>query len=99
MAPGTQDTLNQLRDENRRPPVPRSPVPEDIMNARPDHPFSLDCEQFLLNLRSSKRGAAAGPSGMTADYLMPLLETERDSAKLFALASSLAKGDVPSGLL
>ena len=25
---------------------------------------------------------------------MPLLETERDSAKLFALASSLAKGDV-----
>ena len=78
------DTLNQLRDENRRPPVPRSPVP-----------FSLDCEQFLLNLRSSKRGVAAGPSGMTADHLMPLLETERDSAKLFALASSLAKGDVP----
>ena len=95
VAPGTLDTLNQLRDENRRPPVPRSPVPEDIVNARPDHPFSLDCEQFLLNLRSSKRGAAAGPSGMTADHLMPLLETERDSAKLFALASSLAKGDVP----
>ena len=32
---------------------------------------------------------------MTADHLMPLLDTERDSAKLFALASSLAKGDVP----
>ena len=30
-----------------------SPVPEDILNARPDHPFL--CEQFLLNLRSSKR--------------------------------------------
>ena len=55
VALGTLDTLNQLRDENRRPPVPRSPVPEDIVNARPEHPFSLDCEQFLLNLRS-KRG-------------------------------------------
>ena len=97
VAPGTVDTLNQLRDENRRPPVPRSPVPEDVMNA--DHPFSLDCEQFLLNLKSSKRGAAAGPSGMTADHLMPLLETERDSAKLFALASNLAKGDVPLEVL
>ena len=87
VVPGTLDTLNQLRDENRRP-LAASPVPEDIVNARPDHHFSLDCEQFLLNLRSSKRGAAAGPSGMTADHLMLLLETERDSAKLFDLASS-----------
>ena len=60
VAPGTLDTLNHLRDENRRPP-------EDIVNAHPEHPFTLDCEQFLLNLRSSQRGAAAGPLGMTAD--------------------------------
>ena len=46
-------------------------------------------QQFLVNLKSSKRGAAAGPSGMTADHVMPLLETERDSVKLFALASPL----------
>ena len=65
------------------------------MNVRPDHPFLLDCGRFLLNLKSSKRGAAAGPSAMTADHVMTLLENERDSAKLFALASSFAKEDVP----
>ena len=34
---------------------------------------NLDDKRFAQNLRSSRRGAAAGPSGMTTDHLWPLL--------------------------
>ena len=37
--------------------------------------FRLEEKKFLGNLRSSRRGAAAGPSGMTADHLRPVLDT------------------------
>ena len=34
-------------------------------------------KRFAQNLRSSRRGAAAGPSGMTTDHLRPLVEPTR----------------------
>ena len=63
VALGTSDTFETTSDV-----LLYCAVPEDILSARPDHPFSLDCEKFLLNLRSSERGAAAGPSGMSRPF-------------------------------
>ena len=50
-----------LRNRARRPDVLRDPIPEDIMNMAP-HEFELDEMLFLRTLRSSRKGAAGGPS-------------------------------------
>ena len=41
---------------------------------------------------SARRGAAAGPSGMTADHLRPLFHSECDSGVMAELGASLARG-------
>ena len=68
-APGTTTTLDALKDERRRPALPRAPLPRDVMDFEPDVPFQLDEKLFGKNLQSSKRGVAGGPSGMTSDHL------------------------------
>ena len=49
--------------------------------------LQLDGEVFLTCLRTARRGAAAGPSGMTADHLFSILESETDSELLVQVAS------------
>ena len=58
VAPGNEDTLNALRDEERRPPVPRDPIPEENLRAVPARPFELDKDEFLYCLGTawSSRG-------------------------------------------
>ena len=54
---------------------------------------------LLTCLRKSRRGAAAGPSGMTADHLFPHLENERDSGLFVQVATSLARGNIPEVII
>ena len=70
LAPGNESTLRELRNPARIPDVLRDPIPEDIMNMAPDA-FELDEMLFLRTLRSSREGAAGGPSGMTNEHLRP----------------------------
>ena len=85
MAPGTRRTLDKLRDPVRRP----------------QNLVSRCHKQSRLpeNLRTSRRGAAAGPSGMNSDHLFPLLDSERDSMKFYEFASLLARGEVPGEVM
>ena len=53
------------------------PVPRDSLV------FDLDEGIFNHTVRSARRGAAGGPSGMTTDHLRPLLEHTRDLHSLF----------------
>ena len=55
-------------------------------------PFALDEDRFYKNLRVAKRGAAGGPSGMTAEHLRPLMDSPRDMKLFFKLAERLARG-------
>ena len=87
-APGTEATLQVLRDLEKRLPCPR-----ERWEARPER-FELDEELFLQCVRSSRRGAAGGPSGMTADHLQPILESGRDAAALTSFAARWHKGGV-----
>ena len=73
LAPGNDETLQVLRDPEKHPPLPRETLSEAVRSADPD-PFELDGELFLQCVRSSRRGAAGGPSGMTAEHLQPILE-------------------------
>ena len=87
VAPGNDRTLQALRDPLRRPPAPRDPLQVDLQHFQPEVPFSLKQDR-LLNLR-------AGPSGMIADHLRPLLESVQDSELLWRLCQGLARAEVP----
>ena len=90
MALGTLATLRDLTDPRKRPPVPREALSRTIQEFQPRERFVLDAEKFLMVVRTAERGAAAGPSSMTADHLFPLFESETDSGRLVELAQNLA---------
>ena len=95
MAPGNWSTLRTLTDPERRPPLPRQPLSDEVIRTQPVEQFVLDSDQFLLCLRKARRGAAPGPSGMTSDRLFPLLSSEGDSEPFAQVGSLLANGNVP----
>ena len=82
-APGNNATLQMLQDPWKRPPRTRlgDEIPRAIME--------------LGNLRTSHRGAAAGPSGMNADHLRPVLDSHVHSDLLFKLGEQLSRAETP----
>ncbi|CAJ1360966.1 unnamed protein product, partial [Effrenium voratum] len=76
MAPASLETLAALRDPERRPPTCQVPLPPDFRSSRPRDPLALNLQRFLHNVRSGRRGAAAGPSGCTAEHLRVLADDE-----------------------
>ena len=46
-------TLNMFTDANRRPPVPRDPIPPELLRHVPVRPVKLDTDRLCRNLRSS----------------------------------------------
>ena len=99
LAPGTQTTLNALKDPSKRPPVPRDPLPRDISDFIPAREFELEEHKFARNLRSSRRGAAAGPSGMTMEHLRPLLDHPPAMHSFFLMAEQFSKALTPRSVV
>ena len=95
LAKGDRHTLGLLTDVNRRPDRPRDPLPEELTACEPMAMFDLDEQLFSRNLRSSRRGAVGGPSGVTTEHLRPLLDDVRGMQLFTALGSRLAKALVP----
>ena len=58
--------------------------------------FNLDGDRFLRNLRSARRGAAAGPLGMTVEHLQPLLDHSKDAKRFHQVAELLSRAKVPA---
>ena len=95
VAPGTLQTLQALRDPSRRPRRAREAISRELLDFEPATSLQLDEGLFSKNLRSARRGAAAGPSGMTTDHLRPLLDNVRDLHLLFSVREQLATGKAP----
>ncbi len=95
LAPGTPATLAALKDEERRPERPRDDLPPEVQAFRPRRRFKLEQKKLLRNLRGARKGAAAGPSGVTADHLKVLLEDEATSNLFCEMCQELAEADVP----
>ena len=84
LAPCNDNTLTELRKRASRPREVVPPVPPDVPV------FNLDEKIFIRNVRSARRGAAGGLSGMTSDHLRPVLESSRDLHTLFKVAESMS---------
>ena len=93
LAPGTQ-----LRDPVRHPTSAHAPLPEALLNHHTESTFSLDKTLFLKNLKRARRGAAAGPSGVTAEHMKSVLSESRNAERLFSVAVLLAQA-VPQDFL
>ena len=94
LAPGTPDTMRQLR---ARPREPRDPI-LGVDDRIPLAPFELDRDKFGANLRSARRGTAGGPSGMTMEHLKLLLDSPVDLNLFFRVGETLARGEVSDGV-
>ena len=85
-----------LEDVERRPPVPLIEVLRGLLEHMPAADFGLDQDKFARNLRSSRKGAAPGASGMTSEHLRPLLSKPDDVHLLFRMGEQLARAQVPT---
>ena len=57
-----------------------------------------DPELFCRNIRSARRGAAPGPSGMSVEHILGLVES--DDMEIFCnFATIISQGHVPRGVL
>ncbi|CAK0841879.1 unnamed protein product [Prorocentrum cordatum] len=95
VAPGTQATLDELRDPARRLQQPREQLSERAARAPPQGLASLEPDRLLTNVRRSRRGAAPGPSGMTGEHLQTLLDDEHCCDLLHHAATLLARAEIP----
>ena len=95
-ASGNRATLNEWTDVARRPAVPQDPLLNDLVTFQPERGFELDKEKLLKNLRSARRGAAGGPSGMTTEHLRPLFLDDDWGRRLFVvLGEQAARAQIP----
>ena len=94
VTPGNRQTLNALQDPERRPPVPREALSASTTNHVPQAGFRTG--QILGQAR---RVAAGGPSGMTADHIKVVLESERDCTSLWCMCQEFARGHIPAEIL
>ena len=90
--------MDQLFDPVRRPTVRHGPLPP-ILHHQAERPFALDKELFLKNLKRARRGAAAGPSGVTTEHLKSVLSDSRDAERLFSAGLLLAQANVSQEIL
>ena len=98
-APRNELTLRALRDPRRRLVALREHLPEGVRSHQPVVPFDLDHEAVLQNLRSARRSAAPGASGMTSEHLRPLLEYDGDRVLLCEFAEQFARVSVPEEIV
>ena len=96
LAPGNQETLEVLR---RRPAQFRDPLPDRIVHHAPASGFELDEARFGRNLRTARKGAASGPSGMTSEHLRPLLSSPPAFHWFFRLGEHLVTARVPNPVI
>ena len=88
----------QLRDPDRRPCQPYAPVDPALLSWLPEAPVALPAPALLSNLRRSRRGAAPGPTGLTAEIARLLLDHAHSSEAFCGVAQLLARARLPPSI-
>jgi hypothetical protein len=92
LAPGSADTLRQLR---ARPQEPYCELSDDVKHFVPDVAFALSRPLLTSNLKRARRGAAAVPTGGTSEHLKVLLDDESCMDLFAEVSERLAQAKVP----
>ena len=95
LAPGSEDTLQALRDPAKRPQEPRTSLPRHFGPSRTWDAVHHGQGPFCTKSRSARRGAAGGPSGMTVKHLQPLLDRPRDLQAFLNAAEKVSRAHIP----
>ena len=75
----------QLQDPQRRPQEPHNTLEPQQREQQPPDPLQLPAAQLLTALRTSREGAAPGPSGLTADTVRIVLDDKTTTARFVAV--------------
>ena len=74
---------------------PREGISDHLLNMTPTA-FESDDGLLAKNVRSARKGAVPGPSGMVVEHLRPLLDNPRDVHMcFFSMGEQLAQGMAP----
>ena len=77
----------------------RDPLPDDIVHHTPVSEFEADQAQCGRNLRTARKGAASGLSGMSSELLRLLLASFPTLRRLFRLGEQLVTARVPNPVI
>ena len=95
LAPGNQETLDELRNEDLRPTELSSPLPIEALLFDPTSSLRISSQILMKSLKSAGRGSAKDLSGLRYEHLRVLLDDE-ESWNLFHLfCQAFANGDIP----
>ena len=76
-----------------------SEIRYNTVHHAPASGFELDEARFGRNLRTARKGAATGPSGMTSEHLRPLLSSHPALHWFFRLGEHLVTARVPNPVI
>ena len=99
VAPSNENTWKALINEAKRPHTAREGINQELLDMNPTVPVDSDVDLLLKNLRTSRRGAAAGPSGMTTEHLKIILDSTECCALFGEVATLFARGQIPREIL
>ena len=95
MAPGTAETLAELRNPQLRPQHPRIPLPTGLEQFQPAQRIALDRHIFGTVLRTSRKGLSSGMWGGRYEFFKLCLENDTSFEALCEVAELLAQGRIP----
>ena len=98
LAPGTDATLEELTDPNRRPRDQLERLPDEVANFRADTPLELDTKLSLSVLRAAPRGPSAALTGWRYEHLKVALDNERTAQALAEVATLYAQAKLPGSV-
>ena len=96
----SENTWKALTNEAKIPRTAREGIDQELLDMNPTVPVDLDVDLLLKNLRTSRRGAAAGGlSGMTTEHLKIILDSTECCALFGDVATLFARGQIPREIL
>ena len=98
IAPGDDATWAALTDPARRPAVPRTAVPQELLDFHPAELPLLSVRALASALREARRGGAPGLSGMRAEHLKVLIQDVPAMELLAEAATKLAQARLPAAV-
>ena len=96
LAPGDEATHQRLTDPTARPQQAYQAIDTDLLQWIPATPTAIPAQLFLTNLARAKKGAAPGPSGLTAEIAKLLLDDAAASHSFQQVCHRLATADIPA---